>query len=310
MNGHSPDRLTMAAFALLILIGGSNAVAVRFSNSELPPFWGAAIRFGAASLLLFMAVLMMRLPLPRGRALLGVVVYGALGFAGFYAFVYWGLIEVQAGLTMVILSLVPLMTLFLAFAHGQEPFRWRGLLGAAIAVGGIAIAFLDQIGAVAPLLPMLAIVAGGAFAAEAGVVAKGFPKSHPVTTNAIGMAVGAILLLTVSIVAGERWALPNETATWTALLYLALPGSVGLFVLYLFVLARWTASATSYSTVLMPFVTVVVAALLADEIVTPLFLLGGVLVVLGVWVGALAPPTLKSAVSRPLPEPISFDPEP
>src|SRR5687768_8391217 len=70
MNGHSPDRLTMAASALLILIGGSNAVAVRFSNAELPPFWGAALRFGAASLLLFMAVLIIRLPLPRGGALL------------------------------------------------------------------------------------------------------------------------------------------------------------------------------------------------------------------------------------------------
>jgi drug/metabolite transporter (DMT)-like permease len=310
MNGHSPDRLTLAAFALFTLIGGSNAVAVRFSNVELPPFWGAAIRFGAASLLLFVAVLIMRLPLPRGRAFLGVAIYGVLSFAAFYAFVYWGLVEVKAGLTMVILSLVPLMTLFLAFAHGQEPFRWRGLLGAVIAVGGITLAFVDQIGAVASLLPMLAIVAGAAFGAEGGVVAKGFPKSHPVTTNAVAMSVGAIILLAVSIVAGERWGLPNEPATWTALVYLVLPGSIGLFVLFLFVLARWTASATSYSTVLMPFVTVVVAALLLGESVTPLFVLGGVLVLVGVWVGALAPQTSEPSAARPLPEPVAHSPEP
>ena len=38
-----PDRLTLIAFALFVLIGGANGVAVCFSNFELPPFWGAAM---------------------------------------------------------------------------------------------------------------------------------------------------------------------------------------------------------------------------------------------------------------------------
>jgi hypothetical protein len=31
----------LLAFTLLVLVGGSNAVAVKFSDFELPPFWGA-----------------------------------------------------------------------------------------------------------------------------------------------------------------------------------------------------------------------------------------------------------------------------
>jgi len=70
-----PDRTTLIAFTFLVLIGGSNAVAVRFSNQELPPFWGAAIRFAAAALILWIIVAVRRIEIPRGRALTGVLIF-------------------------------------------------------------------------------------------------------------------------------------------------------------------------------------------------------------------------------------------
>ncbi|HEY6102605.1 MAG TPA: hypothetical protein VI007_05190 [bacterium] len=43
------NRWIPAAFLAVVIIGGSNFVAVRFSNRELPPFWGASIRFFASA---------------------------------------------------------------------------------------------------------------------------------------------------------------------------------------------------------------------------------------------------------------------
>jgi drug/metabolite transporter (DMT)-like permease len=60
------------------------------------------------------------------------------------------------------------------------------------------------------------------------------------------------------------------------------------FYLYLFVLARWTASATTYSFLLFPVATVPVAALLAGEVITASFILGGVLGLFGVRLEAIA----------------------
>jgi drug/metabolite transporter (DMT)-like permease len=54
------------------------------------------------------------------------------------------------------------------------------------------------------------------------------------------------------------------------------------------VLSRWTASATSYSSVLSPLVTVTVASVLAGEQVTLAFLLGALLVLVGVYIGVLS----------------------
>jgi drug/metabolite transporter (DMT)-like permease len=61
------------------------------------------------------------------------------------------------------------------------------------------------------------------------------------------------------------------------------------FILYLQALAKWTASGTSYGFVVIPLVTVIVAAVLTDEQITAAFLVGAVLVIAGVLVGALLP---------------------
>lgn len=62
------------------------------------------------------------MPLPAGQALVGAVHYGKLGIGVAYALIYWGLLKVQAGMAQVILALVPLMTLFFAFAHRMGGF--------------------------------------------------------------------------------------------------------------------------------------------------------------------------------------------
>ena len=284
------DKLTLFVFFVLVILGGSNAVAVRFSNLELPPFWGAAFRFSAAALIFWLIVLVRRIPIPKGRALLGVFIFGALGFGVFYALLYWALVNVTATLTMVILALGPLLTFFLAWTHGLEVFRWRGLFGALVAFGGILLAVGDQIGSSLPLLPLLAILAAAAAAAEASVLYKSYPKADPLAVNAVALSVGAFLLLLLSLLAGESWSLPASEPTWIAFTYLVLAGSVLLFYLYLFVLGRWTASATSYSFLLFPVATILIASWLTDEVITLRFLLGGAIVLLGVWIGALAQP--------------------
>jgi len=75
-NGRA-EMLAALACAAVVLIRGTNLVAVRFSNPELPSFWGATLQFAGAGLLLFAVVLAQHLPLPRGRGLLGTVIYGA-----------------------------------------------------------------------------------------------------------------------------------------------------------------------------------------------------------------------------------------
>jgi len=101
------------------------------------------------------------------------------------------------------------------------------------------------------------------------------------------MTVGAVALVVAAAVAGETFELPDRADTWSAVLYLATFGSIGVFLLYLFVLRRWAASRAAYSFVLIPIVTVVLSAWLDDEPVGVGLVFGGALVLLGVYIGAL-----------------------
>lgn len=289
------------AFFVTVALGGSNAVAVRFSNLELPPFWGATLRFSTAAALFWAIVLLRRIQIPRGRALYGALIFGGLSIGITYALLYWALVFVPASLAMVVLSLGPLFTFFFALAHGQETFRWRGLLGALVAFTGILIAVGGEIGSTIPVPPLLAIVVGAASTSEASVLLKSFPKSHPMVVNALALTVGAPILLLLSIITGEVRSLPASTTTWISFGYLVLGGSVLLFYLYLFVLQNWTASATSYAFLLFPVATVIIAAWLADETISPRFILGGAIVLLGVWQGAIHQPKEEKMVPARVP---------
>jgi drug/metabolite transporter (DMT)-like permease len=287
--GSLPNTPVLLAFAISVFLAGANAVAVRFTVEELAPFWGAALRFAAASAIFGLMVLIRKAPLPHGRTLRGVIIYGILNFGLSFALIYSAIREVTAGFTMVILALTPLLTFLFAVLHRLEPFRWRAMLGALLAVAGIAVAFAGQaaVGRV-PLWAVLFVVGAAACFAEAAVVLKMLPRVSPLSANAVGMAAATALLVILSLVFREAWALPRQVQTWTAVLYLIVFGSVGLFYLLVYIIQHWTATASSYIVVLAPFVTVPLAALLVGEEMTAGLLLGAALVLAAVFVGALS----------------------
>ncbi len=290
-----PDTPVLLAFALSIVLAGANAVAVRFTVQEMAPFWGATLRFAAATMIFAVIVLIRRVALPRGRTLRGLLLAGILNFGLSYALIYFAIRELTAGFTMVILALTPLLTFLFAVLHRLERFRWRALLGALLALAGIVLAFAGQAAGGAPLWAVLFMAGAAACFAEATVILKLLPPVSPLAVNVVGMPAATILLAVLSLLAGEAWLLPQQTQTWMAVLYLIIFGSVALFYLIVYIIQHWTATASSYGVVLAPFVTVPLGALLVGEPISAGLLLGGVFVLAGVYVGALSGGTRKQA---------------
>jgi drug/metabolite transporter (DMT)-like permease len=280
------QRLNVAVFIAIALIGGGNPVGVAIVVDELDPLWAAALRFLAAGGIFAIGMALLRIPIPHGRALAGSLLYGVLGFFAAFTCLFWGLQEAPPGTVQMIIALVPLLTLGLAVAHGLERFSLRALVGALIAFGGLAFLIRDRIAADVPLLSLLAIVGGAVLLSEAGVILKLTPRAQPVASNAVGMLGGGVLLLALSAVIGDAWRLPAQSDTWVAMIFLVLGGSVAVFYLFAFLLGRWTASAVSYVLLLQPLPTLVYSAILTHEPITPALFIGGAIMLLGVYVGA------------------------
>lgn len=280
------DLMGLGAFAAIVVLLGVNFVAVRFSNAELPPFWGAAFRFAVAAAILGAVVQARSIDWPRGRALVGALAYGATAFGATYAFVYWGLLGVSSGTTSLVFATTPLLTLLMASAIGIERLGWRPLGGALVAIAGMAIVVGGQVGALS-MPHLIAVLLAAAAGAASGFIVKRAPAVHPVAMNAIGMTTGVVVLVAVSLAAGETWRIPVLAPTWVALTWLVMSAAIA-FILFVWLIRRWSASAASYTTVLFPIVTILVAAILVDEPVTAWLVAGALLVAVGVYFGALS----------------------
>jgi hypothetical protein len=84
----SAARLVVTAFAVEAVLAGGNSVAIRFSNRELARLWGAGVRFALGAALIGAVMAAMKLAIPRGRALMGALLFGLFQFAGAFGLYY------------------------------------------------------------------------------------------------------------------------------------------------------------------------------------------------------------------------------
>lgn len=280
-------RAVLAAFVAEAILAGGNGVAIRFSNRELAPLWGAGLRFALAAALMAAITAALKLSLPRGRALVGALLFGLFQFAGALGIYYYALVEVPAGLGQTLLALVPLATLLLAVAQREERLRKAAVIGTLVVLVGVGLISRDSLRESVPLLSLLAVLASVLCFAQAAIVVRRYPPVHPVTMNAVGMAASAAVLLAASALLREPHPLPQRLPTWVALGYVVAIGSIVVFLLHVYVIQRWSASRAAYVMVIIPFVAVALSAWLDHEPITGGLVLGGLLVLAGVYVGAL-----------------------
>src|SRR5262245_7920119 len=251
----------------------------------------------------------LRLRLPRGRVLAGTILFGVLNFAAAVGLAYYAFVHVHAGFGQILFALTPLTTLLLAALQGQERISVRPVAGAALALGGVVVLAEEPLRSDVPPLALLALVVSMICVAQAAVVIRRLPPVHPITVNAVGSAATAAILLPLSLLVGETSALPQSTTTWVAFAYLVVVGSLLMVGLYLVVLEHCEASRAAYVFVLSPFLPLLLSAWLDNEPLGAGLFLGGFVILLGVYVGALRsraePVAARARSDRPARAPAS-----
>lgn len=286
-----------AAFLGCCLIWGSTFLAIRLGNESIAPVWGAAVRLLLAALLLLAITRALRMPLPRGAALRGAALYGFFNFGVNFSLLYLGEQTVPSGIAAVLFATVPLSTALLAATLGVERLVLRKLVAALVAIVGVAVIFTGELGAAVPLVGLLTVFGGATAAALSGVLLKRAPRQAAIPANAVGAAVGAAVCLAVSTALGEPRALPATLGGWLPLLYLVVAGSLGAFVLYSWLIARWPVTNASLIGVIVPIIAVILGAIVKAEAPAPLTYVGAAIVIAAVLVAIRTPPR----AARPTP---------
>ena len=293
-----PSNATLyGAFVGCVLIWGSTFLVIAIGNDAVPPVWGATLRLAVAAAILFAIMAVRRLPFPRGAALRSASVYGFCQFGLNFPLLYLGEMTVPSGLAAVVFATIPLSTIFFARVFGLERLSRRRILGGLIALGGIVLMFSSQLQAAVHPLGLVEVLLATWVACLGSVALKRGPRQSPIIANAVGCLVGMLACLLWTTLLREPMRVPTTWEEIAPILYLAVAGSVGAFVLWAWLVNHWEISRTSYIAVILPPVAVSLGAMVRHERLGMSTLVGAAVVLAGVTVGLRSPAPQPSPVS-------------
>jgi drug/metabolite transporter (DMT)-like permease len=277
------------AFAACGAIWGSTFLAISLGNDALAPVWAAALRLGLAALLLLAWGKARGQTLPRGPALRAALVYGICQFGIQLPLLYWGEKRVPSGLSAVFFATIPLSSALLTRALGMERLTPSKLGGAVIAVAGVTLLFASALrGHISPV-GMSAVLVSATVAGIGSIVLKRGPRQSPIGVNTVGCAIGAGMAFLESLALGEAHRWPTNWASIGPILYLTLAGSLGAFVIMSWLINRWPVSRTSYVSVIVPVIALILGNVVRGERLTWTILAGTILVLVALVMGMRAP---------------------
>jgi drug/metabolite transporter (DMT)-like permease len=278
-----------AAFAALCLIWSSTWLAIKLGLRDLPPISFVALRFIiAVVVLLAISIGRVRL-MPRERGDFKLLAWtGVLMFCVNYALLFWAELYVSSGLSAVLQATIPIFGM--VFAHyviPSEPLRGARIAGALVALGGVAVicSRLFDFGGLLAFWGGVAIVFGAAGAAFSNVLLKARAiRLAPAMIAAWQMIFGLVPLIVAGyLVEGNPFHFHWTARATFCLLYLAIPGSALAFLLLYWLLPRMSVTNLQTISFITPPGAVLFGWLFGGESFSLWSLMGGALVLIGVW---------------------------
>jgi drug/metabolite transporter (DMT)-like permease len=302
--------LAYIAFAIVCVVWGTTYLAIRIAVETVPPLLMMATRYIAAGLILFIASRIRREPLPRDRrtlgnlALIGVLMVG-VGNLSVAISEQW----VPSGMVALFVATAPFWATLIAALSGSGE-----RIGAGSAIGMLAgfagVGLLVTPGAAGGHFDKKFIL--GAVLVQIGSIgwqygthrAKYTIRNVPfVTSTALQMLFGGVICGVAGIAAGETSRFSLNTRTLSALVYLALIGSVVTYSAYVYAVKHLPTTKMSLYAYVNPVVAVVLGWLVLREPLTWVSFVAMLIILGGTAMVQLSRmrPSLRATVEMPAP---------
>ncbi|MDF1790348.1 MAG: DMT family transporter [Thalassobaculaceae bacterium] len=267
-------QMTALDWTLLIalsILWGCSFLFGRVAVAEIPPLTLVLARVGIAAFALQIVLRVVRIRFaPSGGGWRDYFMMGALNNLLPFGLIFFGQIEIGAGLAAVINGMTPFWSALIARATGVERLPVRkavgvvlGFAGLAVTVGPAAVDGLD-----APLIAQIAVVGATISYGAASVFGRRFANQPPLLTATGQLTASTLMILPFALVIDQPWTLaaPSPTALG-AVLGIALISTALAYILFFRVLASAGATNVALVTLLIPVSAIALGALVLGEVV-------------------------------------------
>lgn len=223
------------------------------------------------------------------RDLLAAALFGVIG-QGIYQLLWAGAFgTINAGTSALLIAVTPFLTAILASLLRIDPLKPAVALGGIIAfMGVVAVALGEGAGAFGGETAGVAMTLGAAvcWAVYLLASARVIPRVGAIAWTAWSMIFGGGALFVIAAAAGQFTDLvaPPPVAIF-GLVFATLGSSSVANVLYFTAVPIVGVSRVASFQLLVPFLAVIVSAIVLNEAPAPIQALGGALILLGIWAG-------------------------
>ncbi|MER8385384.1 DMT family transporter [Mesorhizobium sp. M0751] len=275
MKTHRSDLLLTA---IAPAIWGSTYIVTTQFLPNLSPMTVAMLRALPAGLLLLAIVR----KLPTGIWWLRSFVLGALNISIFLSMLFVAAYRLPGGVAATVLSVQPLIVIFLAAALLASAVRPLAIVAALVGIAGVALLVLTP-NATLDLVGVAAGLAGAASMAFGSVLARKWqPPVSLLTFTAWQLTAGGLLLVPVVVLFEPPIPFPTA-ANLLGLAWLGLVGAALTYVLWFRGIARLESAVVSSLLFLSPVTAVLLGWVFLDQTLTLPQIAGVVFVIGSIW---------------------------
>lgn len=285
------DHLDPLAIGLLLaccLFWGAQQVLVKATIPELPPVFQAAVRFAAASAVLWLWCRWRGIALFQRDGLLRPGLLAGVLFSIEFALLYNALVYTTASRVTVFAYTSPFwVALFVPMVVKTERLSTLQWVGMALAFVAMVFAFRDGLGQGATsgqwFGDLLALGGGMAWGLTTVVIrGSGLTRMSAEKLLFYQVAMGALTLPFLSLALGETWVWNWSAFGWTSMALQTLVGAFASYLTWMWLLGHYPATRISAFVFLTPVLALVVGSLWLNEPVSAQLMLAVALVAAGI----------------------------
>ena len=303
-------------FAFVTLIWGSTWIVIKGQLGTVPPSWSVAYRFGVAAAAMFVFALIRREKLlPGVPALAFAAALGLAQFALNFNFVYRAEQHITSGLVAVLSALLIVPNTLFGRLVLKTPLAGRFLLGAGIAIGGVALMIVHEYRAAAldpeAVLAGTALTLTGVLCASTANIMQGtsFARAQSmVVMIAWGMAFGALGDAIFAWITTGPPVIETRLSYLGGIFYLGVVASAVTFPLYFGVIRAVGPGQAAWSSVLIPIIAMGFSTVFEGYHWAPLSIAGGAVALVGLVIAVAKRPEKPSVSGNMVSLPVSDRP--
>lgn len=286
--------LALPAMLVTVVLWASAFVAIRALGDTFSPGGLTLGRLVVGALALALIVRPGRVPLPRGRPLALIALYGVVWFGAYNLALNAAERHLDAGTTALIVNIGPALIALLAGFLFKEGFPKPLLLGIGIAFAGVVLIAVSTdadstaVDTASTTGVLLCLAAALFYAIGALAQKPALQHVDPAMSVWLGCLVGMIVCLPFApALVSELGDASGHDLLWLA--YLGIfPTAIG-FTTWSYALQRITAGQAASTTYLAPAVATLISWAVLDEVPAALAFVGGALCLTGVAVTRVRP---------------------